>query len=227
MCAVMLIFCINPWFHQYKKECRTFLQGGTETTSTTLQWAMAELMRNPSMMSRAQDEVRGAFMGQNKVTEEGLGELSYLQCIIKETLRLHPPGPLIPRECREHCRILGYDVPKGTTALVNVWAISRDPECWDEPEEFVPDRFVASAIDFKGNSFEFIPFGAGRPICPGMLFGLATIELALASLLFYFDWSLPDGTPPNELDMTETMGVAARKKVALWLRPTPHLYLPC
>ncbi|XBJ13693.1 hypothetical protein VPH35_005823 [Triticum aestivum] len=203
------------------------LAGGTETTSTTLQWAMAELMRNPSIMSRAQDEVRGAFMGQDKVTEEGLGELSYLQCIIKETLRLHPPGPLVPRECREHCRILGYDVPKGTTILVNVWAISRDPECWDEPEEFVPERFVVSARDFKGNSFEFIPFGAGRRICPGMLFGLATIELALASLLFHFDWSLPDGTLPSELDMTETMGVAARKKVPLWLRPTPHVYLPC
>lgn len=203
------------------------LAGGTETTSTTLQWAMAELMRNPSMMSRAQDEVRAAFMAQNKVTEEGLGELSYLQCIIKETLRLHPPGPLIPRECREHCRILGYDVPKGTTVLVNVWAISRDPECWDEPEEFVPERFVGSATDFRGNSFEFIPFGAGRRICPGMLFGLATIELALASLLFYFDWSLPEGTPPSELDMTETMGVAARKKVALWVRPTPHVCLPC
>ncbi|KAM3399570.1 hypothetical protein ACQJBY_004772 [Aegilops geniculata] len=202
------------------------LAGGTETTSTTLQWAMAELMRNPSIMTRAQDEVRGAFMGQNKVTEECLGELSYLQCIIKETLRLHPPGPLVPRECREQCRILGYDVPKGTTVLVNVWAISRDPECWDEPEEFVPERFVASARDFKGNSFEFIPFGAGRRICPGMLFGLATIELALASLLFHFDWSLPDGTLPSELDMTETMGVAARKKVPLWLRPTPHVYLP-
>ncbi|XP_048556620.1 desmethyl-deoxy-podophyllotoxin synthase-like [Triticum urartu] len=183
--------------------------------------------RNNIKASVVQDEVRGAFMGQNKVTEEGLGELSYLQCIIKETLRLHPPGPLVPRECREDCRILGYDVPKGTTILVNVWAISRDPECWDEPEEFVPERFVASARDFKGNSFEFIPFGAGRRICPGMLFGLATIELALASLLFHFDWSLPDGTLPSELDMTETMGVAARKKVPLWLRPTPHVYLPC
>ncbi|CAM0878683.1 unnamed protein product [Alopecurus aequalis] len=204
------------------------LAGGTETTSTTLQWAMAELMRNPCMMSRAQDEVRGAFMGQKRVIEEGLGELTYLRCIIKETLRLHPPGPLlIPRECREQCRILGYDVPKGATVLVNDWAISRDPECWDEPEAFVPDRFLASARDFKGNSFEFIPFGAGRRICPGMLFGLANIEVSLASLLFYFDWSLPDGTVPSELDMTETMGVTARRNVDLWLRPTTHIYLPC
>ncbi|KAK1645631.1 hypothetical protein QYE76_063436 [Lolium multiflorum] len=110
-------------------------------------------------MSRAQDEVRAAFMGEKKVTEEGLGELSYLQCIIKETLRLHTPGPLlVPRECQEQCRILGYDVPKGATVIVNGWAIARDPECWDEPEAFVPERFLGSATDFKGNSFEFIPF---------------------------------------------------------------------
>ena len=211
-----------------EERIQDLLAGGTETSSTTLLWAMAELMRNPSVMSRAQDEVRAAFMGQKEITEEGLGELSYLQCIIKETLRLHTPGPLsVPRECREQCRILGYDVPKGTTVLVNAWAICRDPECWDDPEAFLPERFVGSDRDFKGNSFEFIPFGAGRRICPGMLFGLATIQLALASLLFHFDWSLPDGTLPSELDMTETMGVTARKKVDLWLRPTPHVYLPC
>lgn len=204
------------------------LAGGSETTTTTLQWAMTELMRNPDVMARAQDEVRAAFMGEKKVTEEGLGELSYLQCIIKETLRLHTPGPLlVPRECQEQCRILGYDVPKGATVIVNGWAIARDPECWDEPEAFVPERFLGSARDFKGNSFEFIPFGAGRRICPGIQFAQATIQLGLASLLFYFDWSLPDGILPGELDMTETMGVTARKKVDLCLRPTPHVYLPC
>jgi cytochrome P450 len=189
---------------------------------------MAELMRNPSVMSRAQAEVREAFMGQMKVSEEGLGELSYLQCVVKETLRLHTPGPLlIPRESQEDCEILGYDVPKGTTVLVNAWAISRDPECWDEPEAFVPERFIGSARDYRGNSFEFVPFGAGRRICPGMLFGIANIELALASLLFYFDWSLPDGVRPAELDMGEAMGVTARRKLDLWLRPALHVQLPC
>ncbi|KAM3215321.1 hypothetical protein ACQJBY_067363 [Aegilops geniculata] len=201
--------------------------GGSETGTTTLQWAMAELMRNPSVMSRVQAEVRAAFMGQIKVSEEGLGELIYLQCIIKETLRLHTPGPLLmPRQCQEHCKILGYDVPKGTTVLVNAWAISRDPECWDEPEAFMPERFMSGVRDYKGNNFEFIPFGAGRRICPGMLFGIANIELALASLLFYFDWSLPDGVLPSELDMTEAFGVTARKKVDLLLRPTAHVQLP-
>uniref|UniRef100_A0A453TAD6 Cytochrome P450 71D7 n=1 Tax=Aegilops tauschii subsp. strangulata TaxID=200361 RepID=A0A453TAD6_AEGTS len=210
-----------------RKRTQDLFAGGSETATTTLQWAMAELMRNPSVMSRAQAEVRAAFMGQMKVSEEGLGELSYLQCIIKETLRLHTPGPLLmPRECQEHCKILGYDVPKGTTVLVNAWAISRDPECWDEPEAFMPERFMSSVRDYKGNNFEFIPFGAGRRICPGMLFGIANIELALASLLFYFDWSLPDGILPSELDMTEAFGVTARKKVDLLLRPTAHVQLP-
>lgn len=162
------------------------LSGGTEIATTTLQWAMAELMRNPSVMSKAQAEVRAAFMGQMKVSEDGLSKLSYLQCVLKETLRLHTPGPLlIPRECREDCKILGYDVPKGTTAIVNAWAICRDPECWDEPEAFAPERFMGSTRDYKGNNFEFIPFGAGRRSCPGMLFGIANMQLALASLLFY------------------------------------------
>jgi cytochrome P450 len=223
-----LAFLSNPWFHPQKEKIQDLLAGGSETTATTLQWAMTELMRNPDVMARAQDEVRAAFMGGKKVTEEGLGELSYLQCIIKETLRLHTPGPLlVPRECQEQCRILGYDVPKGATVIVNGWAIARDPECWDEPEAFVPERFLGSATDFKGNSFEFIPFGAGRRICPGIQFAQATIQLGLASLLFYFDWSLPDGILPGELDMTETMGVTARKKVDLCLCPTPHVYLPC
>ncbi|KAK1601805.1 hypothetical protein QYE76_048276 [Lolium multiflorum] len=204
------------------------LSGGTEIATTTLQWAMAELMRNPSVMSRAQAEVRAAFMGQMKASEDGLSELSYLQCIVKETLRLHTtPGPLlIPRESRDDCKILGYDVPKGTTVIVNAWAICRDPKCWDEPEAFVPERFLGSTRDYKGNNFEFIPFGAGRRSCPGMLFGIANMQLALASLLFYFDWGLPDGVLPAELDMGETMGVTARRKMDLWLRPALRVPLP-
>ncbi|KAM0902021.1 hypothetical protein ACQ4PT_019563 [Festuca glaucescens] len=177
--------------------------------------------------NRAQDEVRRAFMGQMKATEEGLDDLSYLRCIIKDTLQLHIPGPfLLPRECQEQCNILGYDVPKGTTVIVNAWAISRDPEYWDEPESFLPDRFVGSAKDFRGNNFEVIPFGAGRRICPGMQFGIANIELALASLLFYFDWTLPDGILPSNLDMTEGFGITASKKMDLQLRATVHVPLP-
>ncbi|KAF7013495.1 hypothetical protein CFC21_027576 [Triticum aestivum] len=197
------------------------LSAGSETATSVLCWAMAELMRNPAIMSRAQSEVREAFVGQMKVTEEGLGKLSYLQCVIKETLRLHTPGPFgLPRESQEACRVMGYDVPKGTMVLVNAWAISRDPEYWDEPEMFKPERFVTDMRDFKGRDYEFTPFGAGRRICPGMLFGVASIDLALAHLLFYFDWNLMEGKTPSELDMTETMGITAGRKEELWLKPT-------
>nr|CAB3470455.1 unnamed protein product [Digitaria exilis] len=201
--------------------------GGAEIATTTLQWAMAELLRNPAVMSKGQAEVRGVFTGEMKVTEESLSRLSYLQLVIKETLRLHTSGPLlIPRECQEHCRVLGYDVPKGTMVLVNAWAICRNPDYWDEPNRFNPERFLADTRDLKGNDFDFIPFGTGRRICPGMSFGLANITLGLANLLFYFDWSLPEGINPSELDMTETMGITARRKADLMLSATLHFPLP-
>jgi len=170
-----------------------FVAGG-ETSSTALQWAMIELMRNPAVMQKAQDEVRTALAGQSKVTEDGLTNLHYLRLVIKETLRLYPPAPLLlPRECRSACQVLGYHVPQGAMVLVNVWAIGRDPAHWDAPEEFVPERFEHCGRDFRGADFEYIPFGAGRRICPGMGLGLAHVELALAALLFHFDWELPEG----------------------------------
>ncbi|CAN6178227.1 unnamed protein product [Urochloa humidicola] len=200
--------------------------GSNDTSATTLQWAMAELMRNPGVMSKLQDEMRRAFAATMKVSEEGLHELSYMHMVIKETLRLHLPSPLLlPRECQEQCKILGYDVPKGSMVMVNAGALSVDPEYWDEPEVFRPERFEHCGKDFKGNEFEFIPFGAGRRICPGMFFGLANVELALANLVFYFDWSLPEGISCSELDMSEAAGITVRKKSDLWVRATPNATL--
>ncbi|KAF8672794.1 hypothetical protein HU200_049248 [Digitaria exilis] len=181
---------------------------------------MAELMRNPLVMSRAQSEVRTAFMEQMKVTEEGLRKLRYFHWVIKETLRLHSPGPLlIGRGSQETCRVMGYDVPKGSMVLVSAWAMSRDPKYWDEPETFKPERFENDTRDFRGHDFEFTPFGAGRRMCPGVSFGLASVELALANLLFHFDWNLPDGVDANKLDMAETMGFVGKRKAELWLKP--------
>ncbi|CAN6219865.1 unnamed protein product [Urochloa humidicola] len=197
----------------------------SETSATTLQWIMAELMRNPRVMRKAQDEVRRVLHGQEIVTEESLSVLHYLPLVVKEALRLHPPATLILRECRSPCRVLGFDVPVGAMVLVNAWAISRDPSYWDAPEEFIPERFENSEIDFKGTDFEFIPFGAGRRMCPGIGFGLANIELPLASLLYHFDWELPEGTVPAELDMTEALGITARRLSPLWLVPTVRVPL--
>nr|CAB3499602.1 unnamed protein product [Digitaria exilis] len=196
------------------------LLSGTHTVTTIIDWAMAELMRNPLVMSRAQSEVRTAFMEQMKVTEEGLRKLRYFHWVIKETLRLHSPGPLlIGRGSQETCRVMGYDVPKGSMVLVSAWAMSRDPKYWDEPETFKPERFENDTRDFRDHDFEFTPFGAGRRMCPGVSFGLASVELALANLLFHFDWNLPDGVDANKLDMAETMGFAGKRKAEHWLKP--------
>ena len=181
---------------------------------------MSELVRHPDVMKKAQAELRGTLNGKPRVTEDDLPQMKYLKLVIKETLRLHPPAPLLlPREARESCKILGYDVPKGTTVFVNAWAIGRDPRYWDDPEEFKPERFESGTIDFKGMDFEFIPFGAGRRICPGMVFAQSNIELALAALLYHFDWELTDGLKPSELDMSEDIGITVRRKNALLLHP--------
>ncbi|PWZ23781.1 Premnaspirodiene oxygenase [Zea mays] len=196
----------------------------SETSATTLKWTMAELMRNPAVMRKAQDEVRGALAGHDEVAEDSLVNLRYLQLVIKETLRLHPPAPLLlPRECRSPCQVLGYDVPRGTMVLVNAWAIGRDPALWDAPEDFVPERFEESGRDFKGMDFEFIPFGAGRRMCPGMAFGLAHIELALAALLFHFDWKLPEGVVAEEIDMAEAVAITAPPRSDLVVLPVTRL----
>jgi cytochrome P450 len=204
---------------------------GSETSSTMLQWAMAELMRNPTVMRRAQEEVRRELAGHDRVTEDSLRNLHYMRLVIKETLRLHPAAPLlVPRECRSPCEVLGFDVPQGAMVLVNAWAIGRDPAHWDKPEEFVPERFEerggSAGRDFKGTDFEFVPFGAGRRMCPGMAFGLAHIELALAALLFHFDWDLPEGMVPEELDMTEAAGITTRLRSDLLVIAVPRAPVP-
>ena len=195
--------------------------GGTETSSTTVEWAMSEMIRNPGVMAKAQSEIRNAFRGKNTIEETDIQRLQYLRSVIKETLRLHPPIPmLIPRECREECEIDGYIIPVKTRVLVNAWAIGRDPEYWDDAESFKPERFENSSIDFNGSHFEYLPFGAGRRICPGIAFGLANVELPLALLLYHFDWRLPNGLDSNDLDMTETVVITASRANNLRLLAT-------
>ncbi|CAA0805791.1 Cytochrome P450 71B37 [Striga hermonthica] len=194
--------------------------GGSESSSTTVNWAMVELMRNPGVMEKAQAEIRGSLKGKTSTIDESdLQGLTYLKLVIKETLRLHPPAPLIPRACRYECEVDGYLIRPKTKVLVNVWSIGRDPEYWEDPETFQPERFANSSVDFLGNNFEFIPFGSGRRICPGISFGLANIELPLALLLYQFDWRMPDGMDPMDMNMSEKEGLSAARKKDLFLVP--------
>ncbi|CAN1220911.1 Cytochrome P450 71D10 [Linum grandiflorum] len=197
---------------------------GAETSSATMEWAMSEMLLNPQVMERAQSEVRRVFMGKSAVDESLLHELHYLKALIKETLRLHPPSPLLmPRESSEACEIKGYNIPCKSRVIINAWAIQRDSDYWpDHPERFAPERFLESPLDYKGSEFHFIPFGAGRRMCPGVLFAQANVELSLANLLFHFDWKLPEGMMTKDLDMSESFGLAVSRKQPLLAVPIPY-----
>ena len=196
---------------------------GSETSATTIDWVMAEMIKNPKVMKKAQDEVRQVFNRNGSVDETCISEMKYLDCVIKETLRLHPSAPLLlPRESRDKCEINGYEIPAKTRVMINAWAMARDPRYWTDPESFMPERFLDSSVDFRGTNFEYIPFGAGRRICPGMLFGLINVEVPLAMLLYHFDWKLPNGMKHEDFDMTEMFGLTVGRKQALNLIPVAY-----
>ena len=196
---------------------------GTDTTFIVLDWAMTELILNPNVLEKVQAEVRSVLGERRVVLESDLPKLNYMKAVIKETFRLHPPAPvLVPRESIEHVTIDGYDIPAKTRIFVNAWAIGRDPETWEDPETFKPERFLDSPIDFRGQDFELIPFGAGRRICPAITFGMASVELALAQILHSFDWELPPGVRAKDLDMTEVFGITMHRKYGLEVIAKPR-----
>ncbi|RVX15119.1 Cytochrome P450 83B1 [Vitis vinifera] len=161
---------------------------GTDPGAATLVWAMAEVTKNPGGKKKAQEELRTVFGRKGFVDEDDLHKLPYLKALVKETLRVHPPAPLLlPKETLENCTIDGYDIPPKTLVFVNAWAIGRDPEAWENPEEILPERFLSSSVDFKGQDYELISFSVGRRGCPGIHLGVVTVELALANLLYSFD----------------------------------------
>ncbi|XP_020272284.1 cytochrome P450 71A1-like [Asparagus officinalis] len=195
---------------------------GTDSTYISIEWVMAELVRNPNVMIKLKQEIKHIAGAKSKVTEENLAEMPYLKAIIKETFRLHPPAPiLLPRESMQDTMIQGYNIPKHTRVLVNVWAIGRDPRIWSDAEKFMPERFMDSEVDFKGQDYELIPFGAGRRICPGIQLANVIIELAVANIMRCFDWRLPEGLREEEMDMAEAPGIASRKKINLNLVAIP------
>ncbi|GAB4860629.1 hypothetical protein Ancab_035791 [Ancistrocladus abbreviatus] len=196
---------------------------GIGTTFTALDWAMIELIINPTVMQQAQAEVRSIVGGRKIVLESDLPQLHYIRAIVKETLRLHPPGPLgLPRESLDGVTLDGYDIPTRTRVFVNIWAIARDRKSWIDPETFNPNRFIDNKIDYKGQDFELLPFGAGRRICPGMTFAAVTIELAIAQLLHSFEWELPYGVEAKDLDLSDAFGLSLQKISDTIVVAKPH-----
>ncbi|EMS64391.1 Cytochrome P450 71C2 [Triticum urartu] len=195
---------------------------GADTSYIVLECAMAELMRKPNLMTKLQAEVRQKTpKGQQMVTEDDLGNMAYLKAVVMETLRLHPPLPLLlPHLSMAECDIDGYKVPAETRVIVNAWALGRDPGSWEAADEFMPERFVdIVSLDFKGRDFQFLPFGAGRRMCPGINFGMASVEIMLANLVYCYDWELPDGMRQVDLDMTDVFGMTMRRKEKSFLIP--------
>ncbi|CAI0409392.1 unnamed protein product [Linum tenue] len=208
--------------HRIKHLFLDLFVAGTDTTSSTIEWAMTELLCNPDKLAIAKKELNQTIGIGIHLQESDVSRLPYLQAVVKETFRLHPAAPLLlPRKAGVDVEICGFTVPQGAEILVNVWAIGRDPMTWDNPNSFMPERFLGSKVDAKGNNFELLPFGAGRRICPGMPLALRMLHMMLGSLIHWFEWKLPDGIMPETIDMEEKFGLALQKADALLAIPTP------
>ena len=195
--------------------------GGSETTSTSIEWAMAELLRNPEVMAKAKAELTRSIGPNRRLEETDIDNLPYLNAVVKEALRLHPPAPLlIPREAKNDTNFMGYSIPKNTKVLINAWAIGRDPDAWDDALRFKPERFLGSKLDYKGQDFEYIPFGAGRRICVGLALAHRLLHVTLGSLIHEFEWKLGGQVTPETLDMKERLGMTSRKLEPLLAVPT-------
>nr|ATO91436.1 putative cytochrome P450 [Fallopia multiflora] len=193
---------------------------GSETTSSTLEWAMAELLHEPTKLKATQEEL-GRVVGRGNFVEEAdFARLPYLRAVLSETFRLHPPLPfLLPRKASSDTEVHGFKIPKDSQVFVNTWAIGRDPDVWKNPNEFEPERFLNSEIDFKGNHFELLPFGSGRRICVGLPLAIRMLPLMLGNLLNFFEWKLEDGVKPEAMDMDDKFGMALQKATPVYAIP--------
>ncbi|CAM0877051.1 unnamed protein product [Alopecurus aequalis] len=197
---------------------------GTDTISVTMEWVMTELVRHPRILHKAQDEVRRVIGANRHVEESHLGELRYLRAVIKEAFRLHPPGPLlVPRESVAPCSLGGYEIPAKTRVIINTYAMGRDPEIWENPLEYLPERFHGDTSSLKDHhDYRLLPFGAGRRGCPGYTFAQPVLELSLASLLYHFNWAPPAGMRSEDVSVDESFGLATKKKEPLFVAVTKN-----
>ncbi|XP_012085045.2 xanthotoxin 5-hydroxylase CYP82C4 [Jatropha curcas] len=203
---------------------QTLIIAGADTTSITLTWILSNLLNNRHALELAQQELDLKVGKERCVQDSDIENLVYLQAVVKETLRLYPPGPLaVPHEAINDCYISGYYIPKGTRVLANLWKLHRDPNIWSNPDKFLPERFLANRdnnVDFSGQNFEYLPFGSGRRSCPGLNFAIQAIHLTLARLLQAFSLTTLFNQP---VDMTEGLGITLPKATPLEIQITPRL----
>ncbi|CAK8543021.1 unnamed protein product [Lathyrus sativus] len=200
------------------------ITAGMDTTAISVEWAMAELIKNPRVQQKAQEELDKVIGFERVMTETDFSSLPYLQSVAKEALRLHPPTPLmLPHRANANVKIGGYDIPKGSNVHVNVWAVARDPAVWKNPLEFRPERFLEEDVDMKGHDFRLLPFGAGRRVCPGAQLGINMVTSMLGHLLHHFCWAPPEGVNPEEIDMAENPGMVTYMRTPLQVVASPRL----
>lgn len=200
------------------------LAAGADTVTITIEWAMAEMIRNPRVQHKVREELHRVVGSDRIMTEADIPNLPYLQCVTKECFRMHPPTPLmLPHKASTKVTIGGFDIPKGAIVNVNVWAIARDPTVWKNPLEFRPERFQEEDIDMKGTDYRLLPFGSGRRVCPGAQMAINLVTSTLGHMLHHFDWAPPAGIRPEDMDMMEKPGVVAYMRTPVRAVATPRL----
>ncbi|XP_057495592.1 cytochrome P450 78A5-like isoform X2 [Actinidia eriantha] len=192
---------------------------GTDTVAILLEWIIARMVLHQDIQAQAQQEIDTCVGNNRHVRDSDIRNLPYLQAIVKEALRLHPPGPLLSwaRLAVHDCHVSKFFIPSGTTAMVNMWAITHDPSIWKDPWTFKPERFIEEEFSVLGSDLRLAPFGSGRRVCPGRALGLATVHLWLAHLLHQFKWVL---TQP--VDLSECLRLSLEMKKPLVCRAIPR-----
>nr|GMD40363.1 cytochrome P450 CYP736A12-like [Ipomoea batatas] len=200
------------------------ISASMDTTATSIEWIITELIRHPQAMEKLQKELEEVVGMERMVEESDLEKLKYLDMVVKEGMRLHPAVPLLHHESMEDCQVKGYHIPKGSRVVINLLAVQKDPIAWPEPDKFIPERFEGNSVDLRGRDFELLPFGSGRRSCPGIQLGIIVVQLVVAQLVHCFNWKLPNGMHPNELDMSELFGLATGRAKPLMAVPTYRLH---
>ncbi|XP_015071398.1 cytochrome P450 CYP736A12-like [Solanum pennellii] len=209
--------------HHIKAILFDMLIAAMDTTASSTEWILTELLRHPQVMKKLQKELQ-EVVGLNRMVEESdLENLKYLDMVVKEGLRLHPVAPLFYHESIEDCVVDGFHIQKGTRIIINCYAIHMDPNVWPDPEKFLPERFVGSSVDFRGRDFQLVPFGSGRRSCPGMQLAVMVVRLVVAQLVHCFEWELPNGIESCDLDIDEKFGIVTCRQKPLLAIPAYRL----